>query len=144
MPLGPPGRWQNTPRTTSARTGYGLSAAKQSDGCCAYCGVDLATSYEAWLNLSLEHVVPQGARQSSDINPVWLGDLVNCVLCCRACNEFLNSYRAPSGALTWDEFLALRDRVFVEKRDRVLRRHASERKTWTRLRSAGWLGGSAN
>lgn len=140
IPLGPPDRWGNAPRTGSARTGYGLPAVQHSDGRCAYCRIDLSSSYEAWLNLSLEHVVPQGSRQSPSIDPAWLGDLANCVLCCRACNEFLNGYRAPAGASTWDEFIELRDRVFVEKRDLVLRRHAIERETWTRLRATGWLG----
>jgi len=139
VPLGPPDRWQDTPRTASARTGYGLSVAKHSDGRCAYCSADLTSTYEAWLNLSLEHVVPQGPAQSPGINPAWLRDLANCVLCCRACNEFLNQYRPRAEAATWDEFIQLRDRVFAEKRALARRRHASEREAWAELRQAGWL-----
>jgi hypothetical protein len=50
------------------------------------------------------------------------------VTCCRACNKFLNQYPCdvPERA-TVEEFAALRDMVFQEKRQLAKDRHAMER-----------------
>lgn len=59
--------------------------------------------------------------------------------CCRACNEFLNGYRVTAGAppATLAEFLALRDRVFMEKLQHAQKRHSVERERYAAARPAG-------
>jgi hypothetical protein len=64
----------------------------------------------------------------------WIEDLLNHVTCCRACNEFLNGLRVevtPPDSLS--AFLALRDDILADKRNRATSRHRIERdrfNTW--------------
>jgi len=98
----------------------------------------MASPYENWLNLSVDHVVPQHLEKHGW--PLeWIRDLINLVTCCRACNEFLNGYRvgdltAPANV---EDFVAIRDRVFREKLDHVQRRHAIERERYGAAKPAG-------
>ena len=110
----------------SSRRGYGVPVFKQCGTKCVYCGH--GGTYEAWLNLSVDHVVPRGDGKKLDYPVEWIEDITNLVTCCRACNEFLNGYRVtePPPA-TLDEFFDLRDRHFALKREWVIARHERER-----------------
>jgi Holliday junction resolvase-like predicted endonuclease len=111
----------------SSRRDYGIPVFEQCGWACAYCGVDLSETYESWLGLSVEHVVPRNLV-AVGYPSEWIEDLVNQVTCCRHCNEFLNQYRiAAPPPTTVDEFFDLRDQVFREKRRRALDRHRVER-----------------
>jgi 5-methylcytosine-specific restriction endonuclease McrA len=119
------------PRCTSTgncRLGYGVPVIEHWGTSCAYCGKDLLASYDAWLDLSVDHVVPACVLKQwgPDYGP-WIGSIANVVPCCRACNEFLNGYRtteeAPSDG---PAFLQLRKRVLAEKRELALKRHQQE------------------
>lgn len=46
-------------RDGTARHGYGPPVFAACGYQCAYCGFDMASPYESWLNLSVDHVVPQ-------------------------------------------------------------------------------------
>jgi hypothetical protein len=95
---------------------------------CAYCGRELAEPYEAWLDLSVDHVVPTETIKRLDYPSEWVENLINLVTCCRTCNEFLNGYRIQRSApTTLEEFVRLRDEVFFEKRRCALERHQKER-----------------
>jgi 5-methylcytosine-specific restriction endonuclease McrA len=95
---------------------------------CAYCGRQLGNEYEAWLDLSIDHVVPGGTVKQFGWPREWIEDITNLVTCCRACNEFLNGYRVQGPAPpTVDDFFAARDVHFIEKRSRVIERHRTER-----------------
>ena len=127
VPLPIPGSADGT-----ARHGYGLEVFKACGYACAYCGRNLARPYEAWLDLSVDHVVP-GYLSTSGYPAKWIKGLSNLVTCCRACNEFTNGYRAPDHPpTTFGEFATLRDQCFRDKRDLANRRHAAERQIYAR------------
>jgi hypothetical protein len=93
-----------------------------------YCHRELESSYEAWLDLSVDHVVPRYLVRVAGFPSEWIEDLLNLVTCCRGCNEFLNGYRVsvevpPNLAA----FLVLRDTVLADKRSRAAKRHDAER-----------------
>ena len=128
------------PRSTgiaNCRLGYGIPIIEHWGPSCAYCGKDLLESYDAWLDLSVDHIVPVCMlKQWGSECQSWIGSIANLVPCCRACNEFLNGYRIadktpPDGVA----FLELRKRVLAEKRELALRRHQQELKAYaSRLR----------
>jgi hypothetical protein len=113
---------------------------------CAYCDRDLFASYEDWLNLSVDHVVPRNAA-TAGIPVEWIEDLLSHVPCCRACNEFLARYqvtvRAPDEIAG---FVALRDSTVTARRIRALGRHRIEHErfdAWQRRRQSGEAGKQA-
>jgi hypothetical protein len=117
---------------SDCRHGYGIPIVERHGSCCAYCGKDMAESYDAWLDLSVDHVVPECtfAKWGDDCRS-WAWTYANAVPCCRACNEFLNGYRVTESAPTdEDSFLDIRDKVLEEKRKRALDRHAKEQEDY--------------
>jgi hypothetical protein len=102
---------------------------------CAYCGRDLASEYEDWLDLSVDHVVPTSAA-ALGIPGEWLRDRANMVTCCAACNGFLNRF-VPAGPFltTLESFFDLRDECFRAKRRLALERHARERERYARFQT---------
>jgi hypothetical protein len=98
----------------------------------------MSEPYQAWLNLSVDHVVPSHTAKI-DWPRAWVLDLFNLVRCCRACNEFLNGYRMGATPIPTDVigFIAIRDRVFREKFDHAARRHLLERDRYEKARPAG-------
>ena len=121
----------------SCRTGYGPSVFAECGMVCVYCGHDMGASYEAWLHLSIDHVIPSGTVKQLGWPREWVEDIANLVTCCRACNEFLNGYRvAEPSPETLDEFFALRDKHFIAKRAWVIERHTRERNAYQRWMNA--------
>jgi hypothetical protein len=122
----------------TARHGYGRPVFAECGYQCVYCGFDMGAPYESWLNLSVDHVVP-GHLVKAGWPREWVFDRINLVTCCRACNEFLNGYRVTDVAIppTFADFIAIRDRVFDEKRDLALARHLVERERYAAGRPAG-------
>ena len=115
----------------NCRHGYGLVLMKKTgQTCCAYCGLDFAASYENWLQMAVDHVVPISVCGSLSISPLWYEDCTNKVLACAACNGFDNRYKQPevdTCPTSLDEFYALRDRIFRERTARIAERHRLER-----------------
>jgi hypothetical protein len=94
----------------------------------------LLESYESWLDVSVDHVVPQSTAWQGR-GKAWIRDIFNLVTCCRACNEFLNQYTVrDKEPATVDEFTTLRDQVFAAKREKARKRHDDERVTFEHLR----------
>jgi hypothetical protein len=124
--LGGPGPWDN------CRHGYGLDLQRKTgQRSCASCGLDFTGSYEHWLLMAVDHVVPTSVGTGLGIPIAYLGDCINLVLACSGCNGFANRYK-PALVTTPDEwtlevFIELRDRVFSERRGVVASRRASER-----------------
>jgi hypothetical protein len=119
--LGPPRSGDGT-----ARHAYGLQVHEWCEFRCAYCGLDLGT-FEGWLQLSIDHVVPQQMVRAGYPRE-WVVDTVNIVACCMACNGMFN--RDPAvGAVpaNLDEFLAIRDALFLQRRARITERRRIER-----------------
>lgn len=115
-------------RDGSCRRGYGPPVFAECGTACAYCDRQLGESYESWLDLSIDHVVPGETVKRLGWPREWIDDIVNLVTCCRACNEFLNGYRVsdPPPA-SFEDFIVLRDQHFSAKRTWVINRHVRER-----------------
>jgi hypothetical protein len=124
----------------NCRHGYGLQfmrLTKQTN--CAYCGLDLVSTYENWLTMALDHVVPNSTCLSWGLPEKWREDHSNRVLSCTTCNTFGNRYSPqnfhyPSSL---EEFFNVRDAIFIERKRYILDRHRQERhffdkKPWTR------------
>jgi len=121
-PLGLPPSGDGT-----CRHGYGPPVFAQCGDTCAYCGRALLDSYDAWLSVSVDHVVPRSVSWYS-ARLQWVEDIFNLVTCCRACNEFLNQYLcAEAEPTTVAAFVDIRNRVFVGKQEHARQRHADER-----------------
>ena len=123
--LGKPKTGDNT-----ARHGYGPPVFVLCGMNCVYCGRDLAGTYEDWLNIQVDHVIPwHMAKKGFDAK--WIADKSNCVTCCAACNSFLNRFTVEeSPPQTLEEFLDLRDRVLNAKKVKALQRHREDRAYW--------------
>jgi hypothetical protein len=116
--LGEPRDWANS------RHGCGLDLQQVTrQTCCAYCGLSLVDTYEHWLLLSVDHVVPSRQALALGIPRHFSQDMLNLVLCCAGCNGFGNRYAVPVLLATrredWDlsAFLGLRDAVFNARSD---------------------------
>lgn len=121
----------------SCRRDYGPPVVRSTSTKCAYCERDLFASYEAWLNLSVDHVIPSSTKWADSPAAAWLNSLANFTTCCRACNEFLNGFRCsvppPS---TREEFLVLRQEVLAQKAAQAKVRHERELQLFEGMRQA--------
>jgi hypothetical protein len=143
-PLGPP-------TGANARHEYGRWLAELTGVTwCAYCGLDLFGAYERWLLLQVDHVVPVAEALRLGVPAGWANDRFNCVLACAGCNGFDNRYTvSETGPHEWrlEAFIALPDRVFAERWQRIADRRARERAAFDRFRLAARLaahGGSTS
>lgn len=119
----------------NCRREYGLHfMQKTGQTTCAYCGLDIAASYENWLQMALDHVVPVSVCRSLSLPDEWTEDCTNKVLACAACNGFDNRYQPVSAGCpeSLEAFYSLRDRVFAERRGRIVARRRSEREFFQR------------
>ncbi len=80
--------------------------------------------------MALDHVVPVSVCKDWSIPPEFCRSLANAVLTCAACNGFDNRYK-PSfdkrQITTFQEFLTLRGEIFIERRERILKKHEEEK-----------------
>jgi hypothetical protein len=111
----------------TARHGYGLKVLEYCGFRCAYCGLDMGT-FDGWLQLSIDHVVPQQMAKSGWPSE-WLLDTINVVACCMTCNGLFNRDVAPGTVPnTLEEFVVVRDALFQERRRRIAERRQTERR----------------
>ena len=114
------------PRGDVARRGYGRNVLKWCGFQCVYCGLDMAV-FDGWLQLSMDHVIPQQTISSS-FNPEWVLDSTNLVACCRSCNDLFNRDPILSAPpTTLEAFYNLRDELFLTRRARIIERRRAER-----------------
>ena len=109
----------------TARRSYGVKALEWCGHRCAYCGLDMST-FEGWLQFSIDHVIPQQMK-AAGYPTEWILDAINVVASCLACNGYFN--RDPvlgDVPATLAAFCDLRDRVFLERRARIVERRAAE------------------
>jgi len=117
-------------RGSNSRHEYGRQLMQLSgQRKCAYCETDLTGSYEQWLTMVVDHVVPKSHCGAAGIPVRWYEDLSNMVLACAACNSFRNRYRCDwaTQPTSLDEFYALRDKVFTERKQLIDASHRTER-----------------
>ena len=74
-----------------ARKGYGREVLRYCGFRCAYCGLDLG-EFEGWLQLSVDHVIPQ-QMVALGYPAEWVLDEANVVACCRSYNDLFD--RSP-------------------------------------------------
>jgi ADP-ribosylglycohydrolase len=111
----------------TARHGYGPPVFEECGYTCVYCGLDMEHTYEWWLQISVDHVVPRNAV-SRGYPAEWIEDIANLVTCCRACNEFGNQFTVTDlPSANAEAFFDLRDQVFAIRKANILARHATER-----------------
>ena len=114
----------------NCRHEYGLKfMRKTGQTCCAFCGLDFAATYQNWLQMALDHVVPTRTGTAKYIPAEWLDDSSNKVLACAACNGFRNRYKLSEAEVcptTLEGFYDLRDRVFAERKTLVMESHQRE------------------
>ena len=110
----------------TARRSYGVQALEWCGYRCAYCDLDMST-FEGWLQLSIDHVIPQ-QMQGAGYPAEWVLDAVNVVAACMACNGFYNRDPVPDEVPpTLEAFCDIRDRVFLERQARIRARRDAER-----------------
>jgi hypothetical protein len=61
----------------SSRRGYGRPVFEQCGFACAYCSHAMETAYEAWLSLSVDHVIPTGSVKRLGYPVEWIQDTAN-------------------------------------------------------------------
>jgi hypothetical protein len=112
---------------TNCRHEYGLRLQRLIGlNKCAYCSLSLVDTYDHWLMLSVDHILPNHAGAELGVQPEWLDDYWNTVLCCSACAAFGSllpletDVTSPKSA---EEFLSLRDQIFVERKRMILLSH---------------------
>lgn len=117
---------------SNARHEYGCELMRLSGGSrCAYCETDLTSTYQMWLTMVVDHVVPIKLCKLARIPDNWCWDYSNAVLACAACNGFCNRY-SPSFSVvppeTPEAFYNLRDEIFNERKRLIAARHEEELK----------------
>lgn len=133
---GGPKDWSN------CRHGYGrevMITCKETS--CAYCGLSLVDTYEHWLLMCVDHVVPKSVATELAVDNSFVNDFVNLVLACSGCNGFRNRYKYsgyPERPSPWtdESFAGFRDAVFADRKRAILQRRAEEvahyeKKMWT-------------
>jgi 5-methylcytosine-specific restriction endonuclease McrA len=117
-------------KDTNCRHGYGLKLQRLTgQTVCAYCGQNLVDTYEHWLLMSVDHVIPVKEGKNLGITKEWVDDFANWVLCCSACNGFGNRWKLPEGTTRPVDFAAfakLRDAVFEQRKKVILECHLKE------------------
>lgn len=81
---------------TDSLRGYSFDTHCRDDFTCIYCGADGNKSFETWLTLSRDHLLPQGHPQRD--NPDYI------VTACQFCNTADNHYfeRAQKEGFSFD------------------------------------------
>lgn len=99
---------------------------------CVYCEISLVDDYYHWLLLNVGHVISPGECARLGIPTDWHHSFSNAVLTCSGCNTIDSVYQIewqePQKAQDWtaQQFIDLRDRVFEERKKRILERRDGE------------------
>lgn len=59
----------------SCRRGYGPPVFSECGTACAYCGREMGESYDSWLDLSIDHVIPGNTVKRLGWRREWIDDL---------------------------------------------------------------------
>ena len=118
---------------TRRKDGHWL--VKRGQSSCAYCEMSLIDSYEHWLLLTVDHVIPRKEGHRLRIPRDWRESYSNIVLACSGCNGFRNRYEISwqehKEFLSESEFLELRDRVFQERKALIEKARNREKHFYT-------------
>ncbi|MBI5520956.1 MAG: HNH endonuclease [Desulfovibrio sp.] len=95
--------------------GYGAKALKRDKYKCKYCGFDGST-FDNWLQMSVDHVIPVSATDTPDHS------IDNLVACCKACNSF-------TSRMDIDPKMSIKE-VIAKKKAHVKKRRLEFKKFW--------------
>jgi putative hemolysin len=116
---------------SNCRQGYGLEFMRRTgQRKCAYCETDLTETFESWLTIVLDHVVPLSFCISAGVSVELCEDMSNRVLACSTCNGLCNRYKPTEELilpLTREAFYDLRDSVFVKRFELIAKRREDEK-----------------
>ena len=111
----------------NCRHGYCLTLQQLTgQTSCAYCGLSLVDTYEHWLLMSVDHVIPTQTGLALGIERSWVEDFCNTVLSCSGCNGFRNRFPLPATAAIptgIKDFVELRDAIFLTRKELILTAH---------------------
>lgn len=110
------------PAFDDALRGYAFEVLKRDKFRCCYCGTDGMASFDAWLSLSWDHLLPKG--HSNRDNPEYI------VAACNFCNTADNWYfaHAAKRGLRFDDMT--RERLVAQRLLYVLKTRQSYREFW--------------
>ncbi len=110
------------PKFSDALRGYAHPVLKRDGFRCQYCDLDGTTSFEAWLSLSLDHLLPDDhpERRNQDYM----------VAACKFCNTADNRYfeKAAGLGLRFDGLT--REELVEQRRPYVQRTRIAYREFW--------------
>lgn len=125
--------------SNARRHGYGLRLMRLTHlHRCAYCGLDFLSSFEAWLTMQVDHVVPVSVCVKMKIDLKWCRSLANAVLACSTCNGLCNRFNAPPETVcptSPEGFLSGRDAIFLQRQEHILKQRQKEEAEFIRQRS---------
>jgi hypothetical protein len=127
----------------TCRHGYGLQFQQITrQHSCAYCGMSLIDTFEHWMQMCLDHVIPVSCAKVLKLDGDLYDDITNKVLACAGCNTFGNRYvpkfDIPEVGRDEEAFFDLRDKIFVERKSQILDRRNLE---MTAYNKALWKNG---
>lgn len=110
------------PSHTDSLRGYAFKIHQRDHFKCVYCGADGAQSFETWLTLSWDHLLPKGHPQRN--NPEFI------VTACNFCHTADNRYfdYAEQRGLRFD--ILDRDFLVSQRLSYVLKTRQSYRQFW--------------
>jgi len=96
---------------------------------CAYCNLNLVDTYEHWLLMCVDHVVPIRWGKVKGIREEWLYDISNMVLACSGCNGFRNRFESSRRRLptSFSQFCKMRDKIFLERKRLIKKSRVKEK-----------------
>ena len=106
----------------SSLIGYAFPIHKRDGFVCRYCGLDGKASFENWLTLSQDHLLPKG--HSDRENPDYI--VTACAFCNVAENRYFDS--AVKRGLQFDSLTP--DELVAQRRPYVLKVRQRYRKFW--------------
>ncbi len=107
---------------TDSLRGYAFPVHKRDGFTCVYCGLDGTRSFEAWLSLSWDHLLPKGHPLRDQHEYI--------VTACMFCNVADNRYfdRAAERGITFDA--KTREELVAQRKPCVLKTRKSYREFW--------------
>ena len=88
---------------------------------CVYCGFK-GDSFEKWLQLSIDHLIPKSQGGSDDSE--------NLVTACNHCNSVTSSYQVPQEILAVDDIDIQKKKIINEKKMIVVSHRRSVFQRW--------------
>ncbi len=93
-----------TTYTDDSLRGYGHRIYERDNFTCRYCGVDGRTSFDVWLTLSVDHLLPKGHPLRDEEEFM----VTACKFCNTADNHYFTKYGFSFDGMTPDELVERR------------------------------------